>query len=74
MVELMEKAISQLTQLPPAEQERVAQWILDELEDEKRWDLLFARSQDALAQLADKVLADYEAGLTEELDPDDLPD
>jgi hypothetical protein len=41
-----------------------------ELESERRWDALFARSQDLLAQLADEAHEDYQAGLTEALDPD----
>lgn len=44
----------------------------DEAADEARWAASFARSQDMLAAMADEALADYEAGLTDELDPDTL--
>lgn len=39
---------------------------------DRRWDELFARSQALLEKLADEALAEHEAGLTEELDPDCL--
>ena len=74
MVELMEKAIDKLTHLSPEEQAFFAQWILDELEDEQRWEELFAKSRGRFSKLVAKVLADDDAGLTDELDPDTLPD
>ena len=42
---------------------------------EAAFDELLARprSQTFLAKMAKQVLAEYEAGLTEEFDPDDLP-
>ena len=40
--------------------------------DEALWDEQFARSQDALAKLADEALRDYDEGRTTELDPDKL--
>jgi hypothetical protein len=44
--------------------------ILEELEDEIRWDQTFANSEDALALLASEAMAEYKAGKTEELEPD----
>jgi len=44
---------------------------LDKLADE-RWDALFAKSEDVLASLAAPAEREYEAGLTDELDPDAL--
>ncbi len=46
--------------------------ILEELEDERRWDEAFARSPDILAKLATEAMAEYCAGKTQELDPDKL--
>ena len=43
--------------------------LLDKLADE-RWDALFAESQDLLAALAAQAIREYEAGLTDEFDPD----
>jgi hypothetical protein len=72
MVTLLEKAIEQLAKLPDEQQESMAQWILDELEDEQRWDRAFAASLPKLEKLGKKALDDYYAGRTQELDPDGL--
>ncbi len=72
MTELMEKAIAEVTKLPEAEQNALAQWILDEVQSERQWDAQFQRSQNALAQLAAEALAEFRAGKTEPLDPDKL--
>lgn len=72
MVKLLEKAIAELSRLPEAQQESMAQWILDELEDEARWDQAFAASLPQLEKLGQKALEDYRAGRTQELDPDAL--
>jgi hypothetical protein len=45
---------------------------LADLESDRRWDDLFASSQDVLAQLADEAHEDYLAGRTEPLDPETL--
>jgi len=46
----------------------------EELAADALWDKQFAESQDVLDKLADKALADYRAGLTEDFDPDTDPD
>src|SRR5687767_14176311 len=74
MTELLEKAISKLTDLPPNEQDHFAQLILDELENERKWDEFFAKTRGRWGDLRAEVLAEHKAGLTEELDPDTLPD
>lgn len=43
-----------------------------ELESERRWDELFARSQDLLARMAEEARQEYRAGLTEPLDLEKL--
>jgi hypothetical protein len=43
-------------------------FMLAELESERRWDDLFARSQDLPAQMAEEAHKEYRAGLTEPLD------
>lgn len=55
--------------LPDNEQDAIAALILEELEDETRWDRTFARTQDALARLAAEAMAEDHAGKTEALDP-----
>ena len=72
MTELVEKAFNALAKLPEDQQEAFAEWILAELEDEAHWDHKFAASLDQLEQLGEQALAQYRAGLAEELDPDKL--
>lgn len=72
MTKLLEKAIAKLKTLPQEEQNTMAIIILDELEDERRWDESFAKSPDLLAKLATEAMREYRAGKTEELDPETL--
>jgi hypothetical protein len=72
MTELLEQAISRLKTLPPTEQDAIAAIILEELEDEVRWDSAFAKSKDVLANLAGEAIAEYRAGKTQEFDPETL--
>jgi hypothetical protein len=62
MTELLEQVISRLKMLPTSEQDAIATMILEELEDERRWDESFARSPDLLAQLATEAMAEHRAG------------
>jgi len=68
----LEAAIAKLAELPAEEQDRIARWLLDELEDEKQWARRFGTSQDALSKLAAEARADRAAGRATELDPDKL--
>lgn len=70
MTRLLERAITQVRQLPETEQDAIAAVILDELESERRWSATFAASQDELAALAREALAEVRSGKTQELDPD----
>ncbi|HEX7192843.1 MAG TPA: hypothetical protein VF381_14845 [Thermoanaerobaculia bacterium] len=72
MTTLLEKAMAEASKLPEQEQEAFAAWILAELESERRWDDLFARSQGLLAKMSEEARREYRAGLTEPLDPDKL--
>jgi len=72
MTELLEQAIARLKNLPSDEQNAIAAMILEELEDDQRWDESFARSPDLLANLAAEAMAEYRAGKTQELDPEAL--
>ena len=66
MTELLEQAIAQLKTLPANDQDAIATIILEELEDEVRWDSTFAKSQDVLAKLAAEAMAEYREGETQE--------
>jgi len=72
MTRILDKAIAKISVLPPEQQDRIARWLLDELEDEERWDKQFSESQDALSKLAEEARADRTAGRTTDLDPDRL--
>lgn len=72
MTELLEAAIAQLKTLPTDKQDAIATLILEEIEEEQRWDESFARSPSLLAQLATEAMAEYQAGKTQELDPETL--
>lgn len=72
MGKLLDRVITETAKLPQEEQEAFAAFMLAELESERRWDDLFARSQDLLAQMADEARQEYRAGLTQPLDPDTL--
>lgn len=72
MTSLLDKAFAEASKLSPEEQDALAQWILEELTSEQRWEETFEHSQDALAKLAEEALNEYRAGRTQPLDPDDL--
>ena len=72
MTPLLEKVLGEVYKLPPEEQDAIAALILEELEDERRWNEAFAKSQDRLAQLAHKVRADIKAGRIKKMEIDEL--
>ncbi|MGM3307258.1 hypothetical protein ACSQ6I_15015 [Anabaena sp. WFMT] len=80
MTELLERAIAKLKTLSTNEQDAIAKrcckqiaaMILEELEDDLRWDEAFSRSPDTLAKLAATAMAEYHADKTQELDPETL--
>jgi hypothetical protein len=72
MTDLLEHAIARLQTLPESEQDAIASIILEEIEDERRWDAAFAHSPDDLAKLAASAMVEYHAGKTQELDPEKL--
>ncbi|MEG5046173.1 hypothetical protein [Microcoleus sp. B4-C1] len=86
MTELLERAlaepskrIAKLKTLSASEQDalakpskRIASMILEELQDDLRWDRAFASSPDVLAKLAASAMAEYHAGKTQKLDPETL--
>ena len=72
MTRALDAAIAKLATLPANEQDRIAQWLLEELRDDEHWTRRFAGSQNALSQLAAEARADRAAGRTVDLDPDKL--
>jgi len=70
MSDLFDRAIQKVRMLPEAEKNVIATIILEELEDNARWNKAFSKSQDALAKLAAEAMEEDRKGLTKELDPD----
>ena len=73
MGKLLEQAIEAAHKLGDDEQEAIGAWLLVEMESERRWNELFARSPSAaLERLAAEALEDHRSGRTTPLDPDQL--
>ncbi len=67
MTQLLEKVITEVYKLPPEQQDAIATIIFEGLEDERRWEKSFAESQDQLAQLAEKVRANINVSLINQI-------
>ena len=72
MVTRLEQAFAKAAQLAAPEQELLASRLLTELAAEDDFDRALARSGNKLARLAAEALDEHRAGLTEELDPEQL--
>lgn len=74
MNQLLQKAFERAAELPQAEQNRFARFLLAELESERQWADLFARpeSEDLLERLADEALSEHRAGRTRPLTVKDM--
>lgn len=72
MTDLLEKAFNKASRLTPAEQDALAERLLEELESEERWEKAFEGAEDVLSNLADEALDEHRRGRTEPLDPDNL--
>ena len=74
MTQLLERAFTEASKLPDAEQDSLASLLLAELESERRWSQAFASTQDQLATLADEALREFEVDETRPLKIDrDFP-
>ncbi|HCS50091.1 hypothetical protein [Rubinisphaera sp.] len=67
MTELLEQLFDRVSKLPPEEQDEIANWIMKELDSERKWDDLFAKSQNQLSEMGAAALAENRNGLTEEM-------
>ena len=72
MTTRLEQTFTEASKLSPKEQDALADWILTELRSEKRWDRLFADSQEKLSELASEALTEHRRGQTQELNSDQL--
>jgi hypothetical protein len=55
MSQLLEHAVAEARKLPDAEQDAIAALILEEIEDDRRWEEALARSPEKLAALATRA-------------------
>ena len=72
MTVMLERAFARARRLSEKHQDVIAALILEEIEDEARWDAAFASSHDVLEKLAAEAEEEGRQGLTETLDPDAL--
>ena len=59
MATRLEQAFTEASKLSPKEQDALADWVLAELHSKKKWDKLFASSQEELSKLASEALAEH---------------
>ena len=72
MTQLLDKAFEAASKLSELEQNALAQWLIDEIISERKWEKVFAESEDVLDKLADEALAEHAQGKTKTLDIDRL--
>jgi hypothetical protein len=72
MTRALDAAVEKLAALPPDEQDRIARWLVEELQSQEQWERRFARSREPFGKLADEALSDLSAGRTTKLNPDKL--
>lgn len=72
MTKLLEEAFKEAAKLPEVEQNSLAKWVLEELKAEKKWEQIFAGSEDFLVRLADEALEEHHQGKTTPLEIDKL--
>ena len=72
MTKLLEKAFDEASQLPEGEQNAFAAFLRSELRSERKWEELFAGSQDKLSDLASEALSAHRKGKKSRLRSTDL--
>lgn len=68
MTKLLEQAFREASKLPDIDQNAIAKWMLAELESERKWEKVFAESEDILDKLADEALDTHKLHKTKLLD------
>jgi hypothetical protein len=72
MSQLLDQAVAEARKLSDAEQDAIAAIILEEIEDEQRWEQALARSPGKLSALAARAEAPVRAGRCRAAGFDDL--
>ena len=70
---LLKQAMAEVERLSEADQESIANLILEEIKDERRWDASFAASQDQLGELVRRAQAEVAEEGALQFDPSDRP-
>lgn len=65
MTRMLERAFEEASRLAPADQDALAQWLLEELKSERRWSELLSGSGDFLDHLADEAVKEHRKGRSE---------
>lgn len=72
MTDSLQKAISQLEQMPADRQDMLARLVLHEIEEDRKWTESTNAHEQKLQGLVDDILAADERGECEPLDPEKL--
>jgi hypothetical protein len=72
MTQLLKKAFQEASKLPVVDQNALAKWLLEELESEKKWEKMFAESEDVIDRLADEAIRAHKRGKAKPLNIDRL--
>jgi hypothetical protein len=72
MTQLLQQALAEIEKLPAGDQDAIAARILEEIADERRWDEAFARSEDQLGRMAERVREDIREGRFKDVGMDEL--
>jgi hypothetical protein len=62
MSPMLDQAVAEARKLPDEEQDSIAALILEEIDDDRRWEELLARSPGKLAALATRAKEQVQAG------------
>jgi len=68
MTKILNNAFDEASKLSEIEQNVIGKWLLDEIKSDRKWEKLFAESEDILEQLAQDALSEHEKGKTKSLD------
>ncbi len=72
MTVLLKEAFNKASKLPVPLQDEIARELLADIEAESLWDQTFKDTEDQLAKMAEKALADFKIGKTKEMGFDQL--
>ena len=74
MTTLLQQAFERVSKLPETEQDKLARFLLAEMESERQWIEAFARpeSEELLGRLADEALLEHRAGQTRPLSLEEM--